>query len=141
VKLVYALFIGFIVLSMSGIAQADDPYSGTYSCSGQPQEGCGQCTDIEIYPPNGVVVSQAGATYQICPTYDDPSKLRGDQDCVNIAIVDGVAHWSGTTTGEGITFTGQATATFSGNTIRASETGQVSGICNCNVSLSATCTK
>ena len=143
-KIVYALFIGIVLFSFAGIAQAqEDPYSGSYSCSGEPQEGCGQCTDVEIDPPSGVVVKKvSGNSYQICSQYNnDALGIRANNDCATVTIQDGVAHWSGTVSGGGVTFTGQVTAKFDGSTINAQETGKVTGKCTCDLSLSAICTK
>ena len=142
-KIVYALFIGIVLFSFAGIAQAqEDPYSGSYSCSGEPQEGCGQCKEIEIYPASGVVVRKNGDAYDICPQFsNDKLGIRAGEECVTVKIVDGVAHWSGTSTSQGETFTGEVTLTFSGNTMNAKETGQVSGECSCSLNLSAICTK
>lgn len=147
-KTMYALLIGIALFSFAGTAQAQDsdPYSGTYICSGEPQMGCGsgeECSSIEIYPPSSVTVKKIGGSYQICPQYDtDTLGIRsGNGDCVDVEIKNGVAHWSGTTKGMGVTFSGEVTATFDGSTINAEEKGRVRGACNCDLSLKAICTK
>lgn len=144
-KLVYALLIGVMVLSFAGAVQAqdEDPYAGSYTCSGDPQVGCGACTDIEFDVPSGMVVKHvSGNSYELCPEFNSNSpRLMGDDDCDPITIQDGVAHWSGSGSGEGCTFTGQGTATFDGSTIRMDETGTVTGKCNCDVKLSAFCSR
>ena len=143
-KIVYALLIGIALFTFAGVAQADDvDYSGTYSCSGDPQEGCGKCQDIEIDPPSGVVVKKvSGNTYKICSQFNnDALGIRANNDCDTVTIQDGVAHWSGTVHGPGVTFRGEVTANFDGSTIRAEESGKVTGKCICDLKVSAICTK
>lgn len=143
-NIVYALLIGLMVFCFAGVVQADDvDYSGSYSCSGEPQQGCGECTEIDIYPPSGVVVTKvSGDSYQICPQYNnDALGIRANEDCITVTIQDGVVHWNGTVTGPDVTFNGEVTANFDGTTIRAEETGKVTGKCNCDLKLTAVCTK
>jgi len=143
-KIVYALLVGVMVFSFAGAVQAQDtdPYSGSYSCSGEPQQGCGTCTDVEFDSPSGMVVKKvSGDTYQICPQYNSNALGLGDDDCDTVTIRDGVAHWSESGSGEGCTFTGEATIDFNGSTAKMVEIGKVTGKCNCDVNLSAVCTR
>jgi hypothetical protein len=143
-KIVYALLVGIMVFSFAGAvrAQGEDPYSGSYTCSGEPQQGCGTCTDLEIDPPSGMIVKKvSGNTYELCPQFDNDALGLGDDDCKSITIQDGVGHWTDSGSGEGSTFTGQGTATFDGSTIKIVETGKVTGKCNCDINLNAVCTR
>jgi len=143
-KIMYVLLIGIVVFSFAGVVQAQEvDYSGSYSCSGEPQEGCGECKEIDIYPPSGVVVTKvSGNTYKICDQYNnDALGIRANNDCTTVTIQDGVTHWNGTITGPGVTFTGEVTAHFDGSTISAEETGKVTGKCNCDLKLTAICSK
>lgn len=142
-KIVYALLIGIIVFSFAGAVQAEEDYSGTYACSGTPQEGCGECKLIEIEPPSGLVVTKVGDnTYKICPQFNSNALgVSGDEECDTVTLTDGVAHWSGSFSGEGETVTGEATLTFSDNNIEGVATGKASGKCNCDISVQAFCSK
>ena len=143
-KSLYILLAAIILFSFAGLAQAqDDPYSGSYTCSGQPQYGCGSCTDIEFDPFTRVTVSKVDNNqYQLCPEWDnDKLGLRNDEGCVVGTVVDGQAHWDESQSGGGYTFNGQVTVTFSGSQLTAEETGQLSGECSCEVHLQTVCTK
>ena len=145
-KILYMLLVAVMLFAFAGLAQAqEDPYSGSYSCSGEPQHGCGsgECSDLDIYPPYAVNITKvSGNIYQFCPQFDSSKPgIMGNNECLTFPIEDGHAHWSGTSSCSDLTFTGEATIDFSGNSFTAVESGQASGICECALRLEAVCTK
>ncbi|WP_419786478.1 hypothetical protein [Pseudodesulfovibrio sp.] len=139
-KIVQTLLIVIAVFAFAGAAQAqEDPYSGTYSCSG-PSKPCGDC---DVAPPSGVVISKvSGNTYQFCPQYDSNARgTQGSNGCVTMEINNGEGHWSGTNPGEGVTFSGEVNLKFDGSQLTAEEIGTFSGMCECETTLTGICTK
>ena len=144
-KILYTLLVAVMLFAFAGLALAqEDPYAGSYSCSGQPQHGCGsgECSDVDIYPPYSITITKAGDQYQVCPQFESgKAGVRGSNDCFTLSIKDGHGEWSGTSSTSDITFTGEATLDFNGNSFKAEETGQASGLCSCALHLEAVCTK
>lgn len=139
-KTMFFILIGVILFSFGTIAQAEDPYAGTYTCSGDPKLGCGTCADFAMAPPTAIVVIRDGSTYKFCPKFDDSSGLRGDA-CETSDIQNGKAHWSQHMSADQLTIDAKATATFNGSSLSLKESGTISGKCNCDFSLKALCTK
>ena len=132
-KALCILLVGVFLFVFGVVAQADDPYVGSYSCSGSPMQGCGSCPDFSIEGPKRMVVSYvSGTTYKFC---DETG------ECETGDVQGGVARWTEKDSDEGITISATATATFNNNTLTMAEYGTVSGSCSCDFSVQTLCTK
>ncbi|KAB1443141.1 hypothetical protein [Pseudodesulfovibrio senegalensis] len=137
----YALLVVIALSSFAAVAQAqEDPYVGSYSCSGDPQEGCGFYGGT-IYPISNVVVTKAGDRYKFCLQYQQGSD---SQTCKKTDIVNGQAKWKGSRmlVPYELEFFNETTVTISGSSIKIEEKGVANGDAGvCDLTMQAICTE